>query len=105
MIEIRLLDEKWMEETLNCLLYTESENITELEKNVWQEPGYQEELTRISEIEAMAAGTPAEDVLFEYRDAIESKAGYLYNVAYLNGFKKGFQIAMFLKPECSVNNN
>lgn len=105
MVEIRLLDEKWMEETINCLMNTESETVTELEENVCREPGYQDEVTRISEIEETAAGTPAEGILSDYKEAIENRAGYHYNAAYLNGFKKGFQIAMFLKPECSINND
>lgn len=105
MVEIRLLDEKWMEETINCLMNTESETITKLEEDVCRESGYQEEVRRINEIEETAAGTPAENILPDYREAIESRAGYHYNAAYLNGFKKGFQIAMFLKQECSVSNN
>lgn len=96
MVEIRLLDEKWMEETIHDLLAT-GKSITAIEKDVCREAGYQEEEQRISTIEGMAAGTPMEKMLFEYRDAIEIKSGYEYNAAYLNGIKKGFQLAMFLK--------
>lgn len=98
MVEIRLLDEKWMEQIINDLLNAE-EFMTEIEEDVCREDGYQEENIRISTIERMAAGTPTEKLLFEYKDAIESKSGYTYNAAYLNGIKKGFQLAMFMKQE------
>ena len=75
MVEIRLLDEQWMEETINDLLRT-GELITGFDKDICRETGYQEEMQRISQI--------------------ESKSGYEYNAAYLNGIKKGFQLAMFL---------
>ena len=54
----------------------------------------------IRTIEGLAAGTPTADMLVEYKDAIESKAGYEYTAAYLNGIKKGFQLAMFIGPLC-----
>lgn len=98
MVEIRLLDEKWMEQIINDLLMSE-EFLTEIERDICQEDCYQEENIRISTIERMATGTPAEKLLIEYKDAIESKSGYICNAAYLNGIKKGFQLAMFMRQE------
>ena len=95
MVKIKLLDEKWMEDTINGLLGAD-EGITDLEKDVCMEKGYQETDQMIRTIEGLAAGTPTADMLVEYKDAIESKAGYEYTAAYLNGIKKGFQLAMFI---------
>ena len=95
MVKIKLLDEKWMEDTINGLLVAD-EGITDLEKDVCMEKGYQETDQMIRTIEGLAAGTPTADMLVEYKDAIESKAGYEYTAAYLNGIKKGFQLAMFI---------
>lgn len=93
MVEIKMLDETWMQDTINSLLASE-EGITDLEKAVCNEKGYQETDQMICMIEEMAAGTPTEDVLAEYRDALETKAGYEYTAALLNGIKKGFRLAM-----------
>lgn len=96
MVDITIMDETWMQDTINSLLASE-EGITGLEKAVCNEKGYKEINQMISTIEEMAAGTPTADILVEYKDAIESKAGYEYTAAYLNGIKKGFQLAMFLE--------
>lgn len=96
MVKVRLLDEKWMEETINGLLAA-GEGMTGLEEDVCRETGYQETDQMIKTIEGMAAGTPTADILVEYKEAIESRAGYEYTAAYLNGIKKGFQLAMFLE--------
>ena len=97
MVEIRLLDEGWVEDTINALLAA-GEGITDLERDVCREEGYKEAGQVIARIEEAAAGTPMAGVLYEYGNAIESKSGYEYTAAYLNGIKKGFQLAMFLNP-------
>lgn len=97
MVKIRILDEDWMEGTINDLLAA-GEGITDLERDVCREEGYKEAGQVIARIEGAAAGTPMEGILYEYGNAIESKSGYEYTAAYLNGIKKGFQLAMFLNP-------
>lgn len=98
MVEITIMDETWMQDTINSLLASE-EGITDLEKAVCNEKGYKEINQMISTIEEMAAGTPTESILVEYRDALENKAGYEYTAALLNGIKKGFRLAMLFKPD------
>lgn len=98
MVEIKMMDETWMQDTINSLLASK-EGITDLEKAVCNEKGYKELNQMIRMIEEMAAGTPTEAILMEYRDALEQKAGYEYTAAQLNGIKEGFRLAMFLKPD------
>ncbi len=101
MVEIRMLDEKWMEDAVNSLLAS-GEGITDLEKAVCNEKGYKDLEEMIGLIEAAAAGSPTADILVEYRDALEEKAGYEYTAAYLNGIKKGFALGMLLKPDAEA---
>lgn len=98
MVKIKLLDEKWMEDTINGLLVAD-EGITDLEKDVCMEKGYQETDQMIRTIEGLAAGTPTADMLVEYKDAIESRSGYLHTAAYLRGIRRGFLLARSHEPD------
>ncbi|MEY8326762.1 hypothetical protein AALB47_23075 [Lachnospiraceae bacterium 54-11] len=96
MVKVKLLDNEWMENIINRLLI---EGLTDLDKKVCQEKGYRELEEKIGAIEAMAAGTPAADVMDEYRSNLELMSGYEYNAAYLNGLKAGFNLASFFMPD------
>lgn len=98
MVEIKMMDETWMQDTINSLLASK-EGISDLERAVCNEKGYKELGRMISTIEEMAAGTPTEAILAEYRDALEEKAGYEYTAALLNGIKEGFRLAMVVMPD------
>ncbi len=97
MVEVRMIDEKWMQDTINSLLAARGEEITDLEKAIYNEEGYKEIGQIISTIEKTVAGTSTETILMEYRDALDEKAGYEYTAALLNGIKEGFRLAMFFK--------
>ncbi len=96
MIEVKLLDNEWLENIINSLLI---EEITDIEKDVYEDKDYKEFVKKIKAIEDRAAGSPTADVLYEYRENIEYKDGYEYTAAYLNGLKAGFNLAFFLKPD------
>lgn len=98
MVKIRLLDEGWRKDMENCLV-TAYEGITDLDRDVRGEKGYRELEQAASRIEGQAAGTPAADMLLEYRDAAEDRTGYLHIAAYLKGVRIGFRLAMSHYPD------
>ena len=98
MVKIRLLDEGWMEDMENCLVAA-YEGITDLDLDVRSEKGCRELEQAAGRIEAQAAGTPAADMLLEYRDAAEDRTGYLHVAAYLKGVRTGFRLAMSHYPD------
>ena len=92
MVKIRLLDDEWMEGMENCLIAA-YEGITDLDRDICDEKGCRELGRAIGRIEEQAAGTPTADMLVEYKDAVESRSGYLHTAAYLRGIRRGFLLA------------
>lgn len=98
MVKIRLLDDGWAEDMEDCLVAA-YEGITDLDEDVRKEKGCRELDRAIGRIEMRAAGTPTADMLMEYRNAVESRSGYMHTAAYLKGIRRGFQLALFHDPD------
>ena len=98
MVKIRLLDEEWAGD-MDDFLIAGYENVTDLDEDVRNEKGCRKLGCTIDRIEAQAAGTPTADMLVEYKDAIESRSGYLHTAAYLRGIRRGFLLARSHEPD------
>ena len=97
MVKIRVFDEEWAED-MEDFLIAGYENVTDLDEDVRNEKGCRKLGRTIDRIEAQAAGTPTADMLVEYKDAVESRSGYLHTAAYLRGIRRGFLLAQSHGP-------
>ena len=98
MVKIRLLNDEWAGD-MEDFLIAGYENVTDLDEDVRNEKGCRRLGRTISRIEAQAAGTPNADMLMEYKDAVESRSGYLHTAAYLRGIRRGFLLARPHEPD------
>lgn len=98
MLKIKLKDHKCLEDTINALLVS-TEEISEIEMELEKDEGYAEILRMMDTITDMMGEMPEFELMEEYKEAVENKAGYEVNAAYLRGIKTGFNLAMFLVPE------
>ncbi len=95
MIKVKLLDNEYLENTLNGL-FNSFEHITDFQKQLEADEEYRKISAIADSLKEMMAGCPEAELMEKFEDALTWITGYTINVAYLDGIKTGFNLGRFL---------
>lgn len=101
MIKVKMLDNEYLENTLNGLLGS-FEHVTDFQKQLEADEEYMKISAIADSLKEMMEGCPEAELMEQFEDALTWKTGYTVNVAYLDGIKTGFNLRRFLLGETDL---
>lgn len=98
MIKVKMLDNEYLENTLNGLLNSIG-NVTDFQKQLETDEEYMKISAIADSLKELLAGCPEAELMEAYEDALFWKMGYTINVAFFDGIKTGFNLRRFIMDE------
>lgn len=98
MIEIKLLDNKCLENIMNDFINSAAQ-VSDLQAQLSDEEDYRKLTALADSLKETMAGCPEADLMEAFEDAVYWKSAYETSVAYLDGIRKGFNLRRFIIGE------